>query len=133
MTTRAVGPLLVLLAGCAETTFEPSATSSATASSTTVFVPAVSRAELLDQFDDELTALSERIIENEGQAAALARIEAIWQALRADLGTDREELVEGFEAVVELAQIAVSRRRPADADKARLNATVLLAAAADQT
>ena len=35
----------------------------------------------------------------------------------------------GFEAVVELAQSAVERRRPADADKARLNATVLLAAA----
>ena len=94
-----------------------------------MFVPAASRAELLVQFDDELSALSERIIENEGQAAALARIEAIWQALRADLGPDREELVRGFEAVVELAQIAVARRRPADADKARLNATVLLAAA----
>jgi len=128
--SRALGPLiLVLLLGCAETTFEPSATSSATASSTTVFVPAGSRAELLDQFDAELSALSERIIDNEGQAAALARIKAIWQALRADLGQDREQLVRGFEAVVELAQSAVERRRPADADKARLNATVLLAAA----
>ena len=72
---------------------------------------------------------SERIIDNEGQAAALARIEAIWQALRADLESDRADLVPGFESVVELAEIAVARRRPADADKARLNATVLLAAA----
>ena len=94
-----------------------------------MFVPATGRAELLDQFDAELSALSERIIENEGQAAALARIEAIWQALRADLEPDRADLVPGFEAVVELAESAVARRRPADADKARLNATVLLAAA----
>jgi len=94
-----------------------------------VFVPPTGRAELLDQFDDELSALSERIIENEGQAAALARIEAIWQALRADLEPDRADLVPGFESVVELAEIAVARRRPADADKARLNAAILLAAA----
>ena len=135
MRSRAVGPLLLVLlvgcaCGCAETTFEPSATTSQSAPSTTVFVPPTGRAELLDQFDDELSALSERIIENEGQAAALARIEAIWQALRADLETDRADLVPGFESVVELAEIAVARRRPADADKARLNATVLLAAAA---
>jgi hypothetical protein len=127
---RAVGPLLlVLLVGCAETTFEPSATTSQSAPSTTVFVPATGRAALLDQFDDELSALSERIIDNEGQAAALARIEAIWQALRADLESDRADLVPGFESVVELAEIAVARRRPADADKARLNAAILLAAA----
>jgi hypothetical protein len=128
---RAVGPLLlVLVFGCAETTFEPSATTSQSHSSTTVFVPATGRPELLDQFDDELSALSERIIENEGQAAALARIEAIWQALRADLEPDRADLVPGFESVVELAEIAVARRRPADADKARLNAAILLGAAA---
>ena len=58
-----------------------------------------------------------------------ARIDALWATLRADLAADHPELLPGFQAVVDLAGSAVTRRRPADADKARLNAEALIAAA----
>ncbi len=132
MIRRAAGPLaIVLLLSCAETTVEPSAT---TATATTVaFEVAESRQEVLDQLDVELSALSERIIEGDGQAQALERIEALWIALQAELEADRPELVPGFQVVIDLARSAVARRRPADADKARLNLTALLTAAQELT
>ena len=129
-------PFVVLLlawplAACAETVIEPSATEGSDVSTALTAAPTVpgTRAQQLAALESELARLSERIIEREGDVDALARIEAIWAVLRVDLEREREELVAGFTAVVELARSAVERRRPADADKARLNATALIAAA----
>ncbi len=133
MIRRARGPVIVALglaaSGCAATTVDTTATSTVESASTTSLVLDGGRDELLAQLDVELGALSERITEGDGQAEALVRIDAVWATLQLDLQADRPELIAGFQSVVDLARSAVTRRRPADADKARLNVEALLGAA----
>ncbi len=121
--------LTAVVGGCA-TTVVDQADSTAAEPATAVTVDVTgSRDELLDQLDAELQALSERIIERDGDEEARTRIEALWAALAPDLGAEHPELLPGFQAVIDLAGNAVERRRPADADKARLNAEALIVAA----
>jgi hypothetical protein len=118
------------LTACTSTVVETTDTEAAGQSTTVVTVDrSGSRQELLAQLDAELQALSERIIERQGDAEALERIGALWAALKPGVTAEHPELVTGFQAVVDLAGSAVARRRPADADKARLNAEVLVVAA----
>ena len=133
----APGPRLVAvfvsaasLLSCAETTIDPAATTVRPdgAPATTAFVPTGSTAELLGQLTTETASLSDRIIENEGQRQALARIEALWALIRPAIEAEREELLEGFDTVVDLLRRSVERRRPADADKAHKNLLTLIAA-----
>jgi hypothetical protein len=127
---RALGPITVLVVtACAETTIDTTATTSATsASATTVFDPAGTTAEQLARLEQEVGALSALIIDNEGQDQALVRIEALWAPAREHIEAERPELLAGFDTVIDLVRISVARRRPADADKARKNLTVLVAA-----
>ena len=139
MTLRACRPVPRLVAllvsaasmlSCAETTIEPAATAVAPdgAAPTTALVPAGTTAALLGQLSAETAALSDRVIENEGQGEALARIEALWALIRPAIETEREELLGGFDTVVDLLRRSVQRRRPADADKAHKNLLTLIAA-----
>jgi hypothetical protein len=129
---RLVVPIVVTaasLTSCGETTIEPTATTVADEESpTTSFAPTGSTAQLLAQLAAETSMLSHRVIENEDQRAALARIEALWALIRPVIETDREELLRGFETVVDLLRRSVERRRPADADKAHKNLLTLIAA-----
>lgn len=134
MTRWALGPIVAGVLGlsaCAATTVEPSATTAAPADTTTTvaFQANGATADLLAQFADELNGLSATIIDAEGDDDALGRLETLWTAIRAQLETERPELLAGFAAVMDLARSAVERRRPADADKARTNATALIVAA----
>ena len=120
---------VVALCGCAETTIDTQATEApSNAVTPTTLAVSGGAAELLPRLDRELAALSERIVENEGDDDALARVDALWAAARPDVEASRPELLSGFDGVIRLATTAVERRRPADADKARLNLTTLLAA-----
>jgi len=136
VTRRAGGPLVLVVglafvaSGCTATTVDPAVTTSGDLPTTIALAIDEGRDELLVQLDVELGALSRRISESDGEAEALARIDTLWSALQVDLQTDRPELVAGFRSVIDLARSAVNRRRPADADKARLNAEALFAAAA---
>jgi hypothetical protein len=124
-----IAVLTALGAGCATTVVED--TDATTGEPVTIVTVELggSRDQLLTQLDAELQALSERIIEGDGDEDARARIDALWATLQSDLAADHPELLPGFQAVVDLAGNAVTRRRPADADKARLNAEALIAAA----
>jgi len=126
----ALAALALALAGCAATTYDSAGTTApAGAPDTTVAMSVVgTAAELLPRLDDELAALSERIVDNEGDDEALARVDALWGAARPQVAAERPELLEGFDGVVRLAATAVERRRPADADKASLNLITLVAA-----
>ncbi len=120
---------VLVLGGCAATTFDTSETTAVLDAPTTVpFTPAGAPDELLAQLDGELATLSERIVDNDGADAALARVDAVWAEARPSVAEERPELLAGFDAVIGLATTAVERRRPADADKARLNLTTLLTA-----
>jgi hypothetical protein len=139
VTVRAFGPvprvMVVVLAtlapaACAETTFDPAATTvpPADAPPTTQFAPAGSTSELLDELALETAVLSDHIIDNDGQREALARIEVLWALVRPAIDEERPELLAGFDTVIGLVRRSVERRRPADADKAHKNLLTLVAA-----
>ena len=114
---------------CSETTVDPDITVPPSAeATTTVFAPAGTTAELLDELVAESGRLSDLIVENEGQQAALARIETLWALVRADIEAERVDLLPGFESAIGLLRTGVERRRPADADKAHNNLRTLVAA-----
>ena len=136
MTRRARGPVptavaAVVVAGalssCA-TTYDTSATTVASAPATTAYVATGSTAELLAAISTEVARLSERLVDNDGQRDALARIDAQWAVVRPTVATDRPELLDGFDAAIAQVRRSVERRRPADADKAAKNLTALIAA-----
>jgi len=129
---RLAGAVLTVatVAACAETTVDPTRTTTATvlgsAAPTTAFTPAGSAIELLPDLSTELSRLSAAIVDDDDPQGALARVEALWGAARNEVGADRRELVAQFEAAIELARTAVERRRPADADKAFNNLSALV-------
>ena len=87
--------------------------------------------ELLAAMAAEVTALSERLVDDNGQDEALARIEAQWDAVRPTIEQDHPELLAGFDSAMGQVQRSVERRRPADADKATRSLMALIAAAED--
>jgi hypothetical protein len=134
---RATGPLPVLvgaglvgvlgLAACNDVTYDASATTAPKiAPSTTAYVATGSPKELLASMADEIGSLSERLVANSGQKAALARVLAQWAAVRPTIQSQRPELLAGFDSVLAEVQQSVNRRRPADADKAAKNLAVLI-------
>lgn len=129
-TTATAVATATALTACS-TTLDSDITTPATgpAPSTTVFAPAGSTAELLDQLVGEAATLSEAIVENQGQRDMMARIDVLWAAVR----TDVDEAVStatltDFDRTIELLRNSVERRRPADADKAHNNLRTLVAA-----
>jgi hypothetical protein len=133
---RAHGPLLagglaaLLLAGattaCA-TTYDTSATT-VPATTSTLYTPTGTTAELLAAISTEVAALSEKLVDNDGQRDALARIQAQWAVVRPDVAEQRPELLDAFDAAIAQVERSVERRRPADADKASKNIVTLIAA-----
>lgn len=73
---------------------------------------------LLPELATEMSRLGSQIAEGDGDDATLARIEAIWTAIRPEIDVSHPELVNGIGSMVDMARTAVERTRPADADKA---------------
>ena len=129
MIARSVAVLAIACVSCSQTTVDPDITVPPSAAvATTVFAPVGATPELLDQLVAESARLSDLIVENEGQQAALARIETLWALVRADIESERADLLPGFESAIGLLRTGVERRRPADADKAHNNLRMLVAA-----
>jgi hypothetical protein len=128
-TGRTVALLVVVLAGCAETTIDTSLTAPSTVDvTTTVFAPTGTTAELLDDLLAESGRLSDLIVAGEGEEDAFARIETVWALVGPEIAADRPDLTGGFESAIGLLRTGVERRRPADADKAYNNLRTLVAA-----
>lgn len=66
---------------------------------------------------DEMRALPEQIVENDGQQATLARIEALWAVAEAQIRADDPDDLFNFAQAIDLARSGVEFRRPADASK----------------
>jgi hypothetical protein len=125
----AIAAALTGSVACSETTVDPGITVPPSAeATTTVFAPAGTTGELLDQLVAESGQLSDLIVANEGQRDALARIETLWALMRPDIESERPDLLAGFESGIGLLRTGVERRRPADADKAYNNLRMLAAA-----
>src|SRR6056297_313116 len=121
-----VGVLAVAtLTACAETVVEldEGATAVDTGEDVVTTPPttlpvAGSAAELLPEMATEMSRPSGQIADDGDQQATLARITSIWAVARPDVEAARPELVGGIDTTVEMATTAVTRIRPADADKA---------------
>jgi len=115
--------LAVALSACAETVVEvddavaPSGSSGETVPSTTLPI-AGSAAELLPELATEMSQLSAQIAGEGDERAALLRIEQTWDIARPEVDEQRPDLAGGIQTTVDMARTAVTRIRPADADKA---------------
>ena len=139
MTRRALGPVLrlaVIVAAVALSVVRrdddrPGGDHRAPADEppTTVFAPAGTTAELLAQLAAETGGA--RATGSSTTTASARRWPASrrcgrWSARPST--TERPELLEGFDTVIDLVRRSVERRRPADADKAHKNLLTLIAA-----
>jgi hypothetical protein len=110
----------LLLSACADTVVEveadPTDVSAAAAPSTTLPIPG-SATEILPEMAIEMSRLSSQIAEDGDERATLRRIETLWAAAQTEVEARRPELVGGIQTTVDLARTAVTRIRPADADK----------------
>ncbi len=124
--TRAIGCAIVLVltaSGCATVIEDDEAATTdtgagATAPPTTVPTDADAGLALIL---DELSALSWKIADGDGDDESLALIVATWAAIRDEVETATPGMIRGFDATIEMAEVAVTRTRPADADKAASN------------
>lgn len=132
MTTRHIVPRLaaitvaaMLFASCAETVVETYSDdgkvnvdgSFETIPTTTLPIIGTTD-ELLVEMSDQMRQLSTQIAGEGDEKATFQRIDAIWIVARPEVEASRPELVHGLDTTVEMAETAVVRIRPADADKA---------------
>jgi hypothetical protein len=71
--------------------------------------------------EGELTTLSGKIATGDGDNESIGLIVTTWSEIRDEIEAERPELIRGFDATIEMAEFAVERTRPADADKASAN------------
>lgn len=118
-----------MLGACATTVEESEPTAPAVREGSVVAPLPDDSDELLAELSDEMSHLSEQIADDNGsddEQATLERIDAIWAAARADVESTNPELINGIDTAVDMTHTAVTRRRPADADKATQLLTDLL-------
>jgi hypothetical protein len=113
----------LLLSSCAPTVYDESIATSTIAPPTTT-EPTGTIEELLVRLSEALNGLSVLIGPDQsgktppGRGEQLALIESLWSAAEGPLLTADEVAAESLARMVALAQTAVERNRPADADKA---------------
>ena len=77
-----------------------------------------SAADLLPDLSVEMSRLGSEVAEGGDDDETLALIEQLWERIRPEIEADRPDLLNGFDATIDMARTAVERKRPADADKA---------------
>ena len=124
MNPRAAGALAlaaVLTLGACGTTYVdstiPDEEPTDVATSTIPVDPAAPLGELMDEIEVLMFDLDQRIIEGDGDIAALARIDALWAVAEPQIRSNDPDDLFNFEQAIELARTGVERRRPADPSK----------------
>ncbi len=126
MNARAAGALAlaaVLTLGACGTTFVDQTVATVDTSpdaSTTTTTPVDTAApldEMLAEIETLMFDLDQRVIDRDGDVAALERINALWAAAEQEIRADDPDDLFNFEQAIELARSSVERRRPADASK----------------
>jgi hypothetical protein len=115
--------LVLALSACADTVIEvddaaPTVDSAGSTVPTTTLPIAGSAAELLPEIATEMSQLSAQIAGDGDERATLLRIEQTWEVARVEVDEQRPDLAGGIQTTVDMARTAVTRIRPADADKA---------------
>jgi hypothetical protein len=114
-------------ASCAATTYDTAITTQTPAPTTTV-LPKGTAAELLPVLVKQAAGLSTLIANDGDKMASVERMEALWAAVRDEVGrTDREIAIE-IEAEIAKGRAAATLNRPGSADKVYRNLTALVQA-----
>jgi len=109
---------IALISGCS-TTYDTGATTTVTVATTTT-LPNGTTAELLANILSAVTGLGDAIVDDSAEAKErLAYINANWKVVQEDFGNLTTDDVDPLSRLVGLANTAVTRKRPADADKAQ--------------
>jgi hypothetical protein len=122
---RSLAPVavaVVVMTGCGETIdLRDESTAAATgAAGTPASLPLPTSGtpdELLGDLVEAWRGLDQRVVDGDGAAEALLRIDTIWGLVEPQVRSERPELLFGFEQAIGLARSSVERRRPADASK----------------
>lgn len=109
----------LVLGACGSTYITTAATTAPPTVPTTLpTIPAdAPLSELFAQLDSLMRGLDELIVNDEGDDAALERIEAVWDAAEPQIRERNPDDLFPFEQALTLARTGVERRRPADASK----------------
>lgn len=109
---------IALVAGCS-TTYDTGATSTTTVVTTST-LPKGTTDELLANILSAVTGLGDAIVEDSAEAKErLAYINANWKVVQEDFSNLTTDDVDPLSRLISLANTAVKRKRPADADKAQ--------------
>jgi hypothetical protein len=108
----------ILLTGCATTIIDTAPTTTAVAPTTTI--PSGTNDQLLEQMRLTISDISNAMSESDKTKAKarLADLQLAWEVLQPQIAEKGEQLTQDLQRLIELADSAVVRNRPADADKA---------------
>jgi uncharacterized protein YceK len=107
-----------LLSGCATTIVNTAPTTTAVAPTTTI--PSGTNDQLLEHMRSTVAEISTAMSASDKTKAKvkLADLQLAWQVLQPQIADQGEQLAQDLQRLVDLADSAVTRNRPADADKA---------------
>ena len=108
----------ILLTGCATTIINTAPTTTAVAPTTTI--PSGTNDELLEQMRLTISDISTAMSASDKTKAKslLANLQLVWDVLQPQIADKGEQLTQDLQRLIDLADSAVTRNRPADADKA---------------
>ena len=108
----------ILLTGCATTIIDTAPTTTAVAPTTTV--PSGTNEQLLEQLRLTIGDISTAMSASDKTKAKsrLADLQLAWEVLQPQIAEKGEQLTQDLQRLIKLADSAVVRNRPADADKA---------------
>jgi hypothetical protein len=108
----------ILLTGCATTIINTAPTTTAVAPTTTI--PSGTNDELLEQMRLTISDISTAMSASDKTKAKslLANLQLAWDVLQPQIADKGEQLTQDLQRLIDLADSAVTRNRPADADKA---------------
>lgn len=108
----------VLLTGCATTIIDTAPTTTAVAPTTTI--PSGTNNQLLEQMRLTISDISNAMSASDKTRAKarLADLRLAWDVLQPQIADKGEQLTQDLQRLIDLADSAVMRNRPADADKA---------------
>ena len=108
----------ILLTGCATTIIDTAPTTTAVATTTTI--PSGTNDQLLEQMRLTISDISTAMSASDKTKAKslLANLQLAWDVLQPQIADKGEQLTQDLQRLIDLADSAVTRNRPADADKA---------------
>ena len=107
----------VLLTGCATTIIDTAPTTTAVPPTTTI--PSGTNDQLLEQMRLTISEISKAMSASDKTRARakLVNLQLAWNVLQPQIADKGEQLTQDLQRLIDLADSAVTRNRPADADK----------------